>query len=433
MRGREEHEIRPQGEPDEEPLVRIAARRAIKQVKKDATTPEFGRLLQYQATSAAGDSLLALALATTLFFAVPDATESKTRLVLYLVLTVAPFAVVSPVLARVLDRYRGSLRWAMVLSALGRATLAWLMASRIDTLTLFPLAFGLLLLSRASLIVRGAILPGLVPEDRSLVEANSAMSRIGAIAGLVAGIPGVILLKWPGPETEMLVTAAVFYIGVVPAVRLPTARGRIGTMDRVGAQAKARGLNVRQGLFAVAGMRSLVGFLVFHLAFALRREDIAVLGLGMLVGSAAIGNLVGAIIAPRLRRAMKEEGILLAALVVSGVAGVAAGFFFSVLTAGLFVFVFGVATGAAKLAFDSIVQREIPEGGRGWAFARFESVLQLAWVAGGLVPLLIAIPGGAGVVIVGIAANALGIVFVLGRSRNGAPRQSSDPPPSLGL
>lgn len=396
--------------------MRIAARRAVKQIKKDATTPEFGRLLQYQATSAAGDALLAVALASTLFFAVPDASESKTRLVLYLLLTVAPFAVASPILARVLDRHRGSLRWAMLFSAVGRATLAWWMASRIHTLTLFPLAFGLLLLSRASLIVRGAILPGLVPEGRSLVEANSAMTRIGAIAGLIAGIPAVILLKWPGVETEMLVTAAVFYVGAVPALRLPRVRGRIGALDRVGAKAKARMLSVRQGLFAVAGMRALVGFLVFHLAFALRREGIAVLGLGMLMGSAAIGNLAGAILAPRLRRTLKEEGILVAALVASGVAGIAAGLFFGLVTAGAFVFVFALATGAAKVAFDSIVQRDIPEGGRGWAFARFESILQLAWVAGGLGPLLISVPGGGGVIAVGVAANLIGIVFILGRT-----------------
>lgn len=394
----------------------MAARRAVRQISKDATTPEFSRLLQYQATSAAGDALLALALASTLFFSVPDITEAKTRLALYLLLTVAPFAVVSPVLARVLDRHRGSLRWVMLFSAVGRATLAWWMASRIDTLTLFPLAFGLLLLSRAALIVRGAILPGLVPENRSLVEANSAMSRIGAIAGLVVGIPGVILLKWPGPETEMLVTAAVFYVGAVPALRLPRVRGKIGSMDRIGAQAKARLLSVRQGVFAVAGMRALVGFSVFHLAFALRREGIEVIGLGLLVGAAATGNLVGALIAPRLRRALREEGILVVALAASGIAGIAAGLFFGVFLAGMFVFVFGVATGAAKLAFDSVVQREIPEGGRGWAFARFESTFQLAWVAGGLIPLLVSIPAGGGIVAVGVAANLMGIVFILGRT-----------------
>lgn len=144
------------GSEDDESLARIAARRAIASLRRDATTPGFGRLLQYQATSAAGDALLAVALASTLFFAVPDASDAKTRLAAYLLLTVAPFAVVTPVLARVLDRFRGSLRWTMVITAVGRATLAWLLSSRIDDLSLYPLAFGMLILSRASTIVKGA-------------------------------------------------------------------------------------------------------------------------------------------------------------------------------------------------------------------------------------------------------------------------------------
>jgi hypothetical protein len=412
MDRRSPHHVPPE---KEEALVRIAARRAYRRLKKDAATPEFSRLLQYQAASAAGDALLALGLATTLFFAVPEVTDAKTRLAAYLVLTIAPFAVVSPLLARILDRHRGSLQWAMVASAAGRATFAWWLSSRLDDLLLYPLAFGLLLWSRAGTIVKGAVLPALLPPGGSLVKANSAVSRIGAIAGILAGIPGIALLKWPGVETELLVAAGVFYVGMIPALRLPRVRGRIGSAERIGAQARARSLSVRQGLFALAGMRALVGFLVFHLAFALRREDLGAAGLGLLVGAAAAGNLVGVLAAPRLRERLREEGIMVAMLVMAGAAGIICGRFFSLVPAGVFVFIFGVAMGAAKVAFDAIVQREIPEGGRGWAFARFEAILQLAWVAGGLVPLLVSISGGPGVIAVGVASNLIGIVFVAGR------------------
>ena len=58
---------------DDDSLVRIAARRAAKKIRAEAETPEFGRLLILQAASAAGDALLALALAGTLFFSVPAA------------------------------------------------------------------------------------------------------------------------------------------------------------------------------------------------------------------------------------------------------------------------------------------------------------------------------------------------------------------------
>ncbi|MGH2753724.1 MAG: MFS transporter [Actinomycetota bacterium] len=402
---------------DEEPLIRVAARRAVKRIKKDATTPEFGRLLQVQAAGAAGDALLALALAGTLFFSVPE-TTARGKVALYLALTVAPFAIVSPLLARVLDRHRGSLRWAMVVSAVGRGILAWILVTRLDTLYLFPLAFGLLLLSRASLIVRGAALPALTPPTKSLVDANASLSRISAISGMVVGIPGIALIKWPGVETELLVGAIVYGLGVVPAFRLPTVKGRIDQAARAGAQARARSIPVNQALFAICGMRLLVGFLVFHLAFALRRDDFSSVGLGLLVGSAALGSLVGALVAPRLRRSLREEGILVLCLALAGATSFAVGVWFSPLMAGVLVFVFGVASGASKVAFDAIVQRETPEGGRGWAFARFESILQLAWVGGALVPLLIAVSSGAGALAVGIAANLVGIVFMIGRHRH---------------
>jgi hypothetical protein len=164
-------------------------------------------------------------------------------------------------------------------------------------------------------------------------------------------------------------------------------------------------------------MRFLVGFLVFHLAFALRREDLAAVGLGLLVASAAVGSLVGAVVAPRLRRRLKEEGIIVLSLAAGGLAGVLTGARFSVVSAAVLVGVFGVAAGAAKVSFDSILQRDVSAGARGWAFARFEAVLQFAWVVGGTIPVVLTIPGAAGVIAVGILANVIGLVYVIGRHR----------------
>jgi hypothetical protein len=376
-------------------------------------------MLVYQATGAAGDALVAIALAGSLFFSVPE-TTARDRVILYLLLTMAPFAVVAPLMSRWLDHHRSSLRIAQVVSAIGRAVLAFLMSTRVESLLLFPIAFGLLVLSRAALVVRGAQLPQFIPEGRTLVNANASLSRTSALAGLVALLPGLALLKWPGVETELKFAAVVYACGVIPAWRLPRIKGRRPVDERDAARKAARAMSVRQALVAAAGVRFLVGFLVFHLAFSLRREDFGSVGLGLLVGSAAVGALVGALVAPRLRRALKEEGILLTSLFVAGVAGLAVGYWFGIATAGALVFAFGVASGAAKVAFDSIVQRDTPEGARGWAFARFESGLQLAWVAGALVAMWPNIPAGPGVFAVGVAANLLAILYTLGRHRVGS-------------
>jgi hypothetical protein len=416
---------RPAGH-DEDPLLLIALRRVVRRLRHDAGTPEFGRLLLVQAAGSAGDAMLALALAGSLFFSVPE-TTARGRVGLYLALTVAPFAIVSPLLSRVLDHFRGSLRWAMLVSSLARGTLAWLLATRLDSLYLFPIAFGVLVMSRASLVVRGAALPNLVPEGRALVTANATLSKTAALAGLVAGIPGVLLVKWPGPHLELIVAALVYYSGAVPALRLPTAKGRRHAGERLGARSSARSPSVRQALVAMAGLRLLVGFLVFHLAFALRREDFGSLGLGLLIGSAALGGLIGAIAAPRLKQALKEEGIVVVSLVVAGIVGLFVGQWFSLFNSGVLVFAFGAAGGTAKVAFDAIVQREMPEGARGWAFARFESLLQLAWVAGAAIPLAFAVPSGPGVFAAGVVSNLLGILYVAGRRHARASRPPTRP------
>lgn len=409
---------------DEDSLVLIALRRIVRSLRRDAGTPEFGRLLLVQAAGSAGDALLALALAGSLFFSVPE-TTARGRVGLYLALTVAPFAVVSPLLSRVLDHFRGSLRWAMVIASLARGTLAWLLTTRLDSLYLFPIAFGVLVMSRASLVVRGAALPNLVPEGRALVAANATLSKTAALAALVAGIPGVLLVRWPGTQTELTVCALVYLAGVIPALRLPSAKGTRHATERLDARSSGRSPSVRQALVAMAGLRLLVGFLVFHLAFALRREDFGSLGLGLLIGSAAMGGLIGAIAAPRLKKALREEGIIVVSLVGAGLVGLVVGRWFSLFNAGVLVFAFGVAGGTAKVAFDSIVQREMPEGARGWAFARFESLLQLAWVAGAAVPLALTVPSGPGVFTAGVVANLLGMIYVAGRKQTRRRR----PPP----
>ena len=137
------------------------------------------------------------------------------------------------------------------------------------------------------------------------------------------------------------------------------------------------------------------------------------MGLGLLIGAAAAGSLAGALAAPRLRRRLREQGILAASLAAAGIVGIVTGRWFSLTTAVMLVFTFGLASGAAKVAFDSILQAEIPEGGRGWAFARFEARLQLAWVAGAVVPLVLPIPSAGGAAAAGVVANLLALLYVV--------------------
>jgi MFS family permease len=87
------------------------------------------------------DAAVAVALANTLFFAAATA-ESKTNVALYLIITVAPFAVVAPVIGPLLDRLQRGRRAALAVSFAGRAVLAVVMAFNYENWLLYPAALG---------------------------------------------------------------------------------------------------------------------------------------------------------------------------------------------------------------------------------------------------------------------------------------------------
>src|SRR5688500_18240254 len=86
----------------------------------------FTRLARTHACSAAGDGAVAVALAGSLFFSA-DVNQAKWRVVLYLVLTLAPFSIVAPLIGPAIDRARGGARWIIIATCLSRALVAMLM------------------------------------------------------------------------------------------------------------------------------------------------------------------------------------------------------------------------------------------------------------------------------------------------------------------
>ncbi len=120
----------------------------------------FARLVRAHAVAVCGDACLTVSLAGSLFFQSPtDAARSK--VLLYLLLTMAPFAVVAPLLGSALDRITGGRRLVLIAAAAGRGLLALLMAGFINSdaprgLLVYPLAFGVLVLAKSHSIARAA-------------------------------------------------------------------------------------------------------------------------------------------------------------------------------------------------------------------------------------------------------------------------------------
>ena len=92
----------------------------------------------------------------------------------------------------------------------------------------------------------------------------------------------------------------------------------------------------------------------------------------------------------------------------------------------------GLAANAAKLSFDSLVQRDAPQAVQGRSFARFEASFQVAWVVGALLPVVVTLPAQAGFVTLAMACGVALASYLSGRRVARAhPHPHSAVPPTL--
>lgn len=404
--------------------------------QSEVSTP-FGRLALTHALATGGDALVALVLAGSLFFSV-DPSGARWRIALYLVFTMAPFALVAPFIGPFIDRMKGGRRWMVTGSAAGRTLVALLMVPAVgsDSLLLFPEAFAMLVLAKSYQVAKAAIVPTVVHSDAELVEANSKLQLLSGLAAFGAGVPGGIVLWALSPGALAFVAAVVFAVATVTSLRIPATTVAAEPEDSV-ERAELRSAGVLSAASAMATLRWIVGFVTFLLAFALRGahdepatgtfagsvaaepavvpavDDLLrssgppVWHFGVVVAMSGIGGLLGASVAPLIREKYKEEHLLFGALMVAVAAGLL-GVFLAGLPGQAFMALFvAAAASSGKQAFDAVVQRDAPDANRGRSFARFESRFQVVWVFGAGVPVVVSIPTAfGGVVVAAVAASA---------------------------
>lgn len=495
-----------------------AAQRLVRAVHRITRASGAGRtgladLLELTAVSSAGDAFIAVALAGTLFFHA-SLEAARSQVMLYLLVTMAPFAVLAPLIGPMLDRMRQGRRYILAGTMLGRGLLCWGMAGAIthsDPLTLLPSAFAVLVLSKAYGITRSAVTPRLLPAEITLVTANARCSLASLIAAAVAapvaaGVSGVVHAGW-----VLRMGSVIFLVGSAASLRLP---GRVDTASTVtpfppaaghpatgspggqgtgapsardAAAAREAAANdaaapgvaapghrmadgrpttagrrvadsgrwrtlghvgpvVGEAMRANAAIRAFSGFLIMFLAFLLRshgghfrgvNQNVA---LGALVIAAAVGGLAGTAIGSALRSRLPHL-IMFGTIAGSALVTAACAAFFGLVAALMVAFAAAFAQSLAKLALDSIVQREIGEEIRSSTFAVSETLHQISWVAGGLIGVLLSITAN-GTVGLSIAAAGLGAALVgliagrrrrkrpAGRIGPGLARSAADGPPA---
>lgn len=384
----------------------------------------FARLARSHAFGSAGDALVAMALANSLFFDL-DPNDARWKVFLYLALTMAPLAVVAPFIGPMLDRTRGGRRWMMIGAHGGRALVCLVMLNDLNSLLLFPEAFAVLALGKAYGVARSALVPTVVRSDVELVEANSKLQLLSGLAAPAAAIPAALAYLIAGSPGILCVAMVAYLVAMLAALRVPATQVAAGPATEA-EMAELRGIGVVLASTAMGLVRGIVGFLTFLLLFDLRSEP--TWNLGLVLTFTGIGALVGSMTAPALRRSMSEERMVVAVLITTVVMALVAARLTNLAGAAVMGATIAVVSTTAKLAFDSLVQRDAPDANRGRSFARFEVRFQLVWVLGALPPVLFSIPQRIG--FLGIAGVAGFAAFSYLAGQRGAQRAlvDRDPP-----
>jgi len=408
----------------------------------------IGRLSLVQVAMLAGDTLVTISLAGSLFFSISP-TEAKSKVFSYLLFTLAPFAIVSPLLGPLIDKSRGARRAMVVFSAVGRAVVCPIMAANVHSLLLFPLAFVVLVLSKLYMVTKGALVPevaALTPADDTgeqpgYAALNARLTLLGTVMGFAVSVPGVLIYKLGGSASLLVVTAFVFVGAAVAGFRLPVFPIRKGARAReFGAPlppdplADARHPDlvrlqpvghpeVLLGLTAMSIIRGLQGFQIFMLAFGLRRmHGVGLYWYGLYLGASGAGAIIGLVLIGRLRDRLNEQQLLLSSLWLIAAASTGVAVWGTLLAQVVLAFMVGFAGALAQPSFDAMTQRYIAPSAQGRAFARFATRQQLIWVLGSMVPVAVDFRLPQGDAVMAILAGLGGLTYVTGRRALRAPR-----------
>lgn len=369
---------------------------------------DFRRLFAVRLVSQSADGMFQVGLATLFFFS-PENASTATGVASAFAVLLLPFTIVGPWAGVLLDRWRR--RQVLLVGNLVRVGLTLAIATVMLTQGVGPAVYVLALvnlsINRFLLAALSASLPRVV-DGTLLLTANSLTPTLGAAAAGVGGGIGVVLglVLPPGRGKDaaaLLVAALVMAAASALATRL--GKDRLGPEQRAdAAQLRAAVSELGHGL--VDGARYLVArrtparalavmavhrFLygaVFIASILIARNllsDPADAGEGLrtfatILGAAAVGFALAVVLTPVLSpRTGPHTWIVLCLLLAtaSQLVLVVTVELVPVLVASAAL---GLAAQGAKIAVDTIVQRDTDDAYRGRAFALYDVLYNAAFV-----------------------------------------------------
>lgn len=359
-------------------------RRGLRDLTVILGNRRFGRLLGAQLLSQAADGLYQIALASVLIFGL-EAASTPAQVTKVLAVTYIPFSLVGPLTGPFIDRF--SRRSILVGTGALRAVLMVLLipATSWGEGAMLWLAVAIVSVNRFFHSTKSAVLPTLVEPDQYLL-ANAVSSTSGMVVALLGAVVGGPLADAISPRVPVIMAAACTIGSAVLAatLRLPPGekRGLPGILSEIRENLRdvADGLRVLRrtplatyGVFSTWTTRGLHGFILLAaLVLGRSRFDIGAGGFSLVLGLAAVGGFVGALLVPVVARRIGRTAVAPWAFAIAGTATLVGGpapVWPALLAA---VAVAGAAMQATKIASETMIQRGIPDRFRGRAFAVYD-------------------------------------------------------------
>lgn len=379
----------------------------------------FRRLTYVRLVSQAGDGMFQVAIATAFFF---DPTQAATArdIAIGFVILLAPFTLVGPFVGPLIDRWQrqrillvGNVtRVAMVI-----AICAVLVVDGPNWI-LYTLALLALSVNRFLNAAMTAGIPKVV-QPHELLTANAIMPTLGTIASAIGGATGgIVTFIAPATSDSSLAMTALAGSGLAltgaAATTLLLGRGDLGPDNplaalRLAHQVRQLGRELSEGvvylktrvtpfqaLGVMAAQRLLYG-VMFVSAILISRNILgdpdhpeqAIQKFTVVLAFAALGFGLAAVITPSIANRMEPQRWIVLSLLV-GAAGQAV-LAISAQPWALFTtaIVVSYAVQAAKIAVDTIVQRDTEDAVRGRAFTLYDMAFNLAFILSAVVGALV--------------------------------------------
>ncbi|WP_420097927.1 MFS transporter [Corynebacterium sp.] len=393
------------------------------------------------------DAVLAVSLAGTLFFSAAEA-ESRTSVAAYLLVTIAPFALLAPLIGPALDRIRTGRRLALSLTFAGRVILAAVLLQNFHSWMLYPAALGMLVLSKSYGVLKSSVTPRVAPEALDLVRANARLTIAGHIGGsLVAGGLAAAVAYLIDPQAALWILMVVALSGIYGCALIPATAER--GKDEVTVSPFVPEGNrftrwrhsirvrfpdaARTCMWGTALQRCGTGFMTIYVAFVAKSSShlsgVEQLSMLAAVGAAGgVGTFAGNALGSRIRFARPQVAVLTLGA-VSLVSVVCAAVWDGTVTAALATAVLSLGSAMSKVCLDAAIQSGLDASAQASAFGISETSLQLSWVFGGTLGILLppeltvgmavlAVVGTVMYVNVIAAARGVGLGALIGRARS---------------